>query len=35
MAKPNLPNFSVAGQIVFGMVALVVILAMLRFFGVF
>jgi len=35
MAKPDMPNFSIAGRIVFGVIAVVVIIAMLHFFGVF
>ena len=35
MAKPDMPNFSVGGRVVFGIVALVVIVAMLRMFHVF
>jgi hypothetical protein len=32
VAKPDMPNFSLAGRVVFGVIALVVILAVLRFF---
>jgi hypothetical protein len=35
MAKPDMPNFSVMGRVVFGIIALVVIVAMLRLFHVF
>jgi hypothetical protein len=35
MAKPDMPNFSITGRIVFGIIALVVIVAMLRMFHVF
>jgi hypothetical protein len=35
MAKPDMPNFTIGGRIVFGVIALVVIIAMLRLFGVF
>jgi hypothetical protein len=34
MAKPDIPNFSIGGRIVFGVIAVVVILAMLRLFGI-
>ena len=34
MAKPDIPNFSMAGRVVFGIIALVVIVAMLRMFHV-
>ena len=34
MAKPDTPNFSVAGRVIFGVIALVLIAAMLRVFGV-
>jgi hypothetical protein len=33
MAKPDIPNFSLGGRIVFGVIAIVVIAALLRFFG--
>jgi len=35
MAKPDMPNFSIGGRIIFGVIAVVVIAAMLRFFGFF
>ena len=35
MAKPDMPNFTMGGRIVFGVIALVVIIAMLRLLGVF
>lgn len=34
MAKPDTPNFSIAGRIVFGLIAIIVIIGMLRLFGV-
>jgi hypothetical protein len=33
MAKPDLPNFSIGGRIVFGVIVIVVIAALLRFLG--
>jgi hypothetical protein len=33
MAKPDLPNFSILGRIVFGIIAIAVIYLLLRFFG--
>jgi len=33
MPQPDQPNFSVLGRIVFGLVALVVIYILLKFFG--
>jgi hypothetical protein len=33
MAQPDTPNFSIAGRIVFGVIAVIVIAAMLRFLG--
>jgi len=33
MAKPDRPNFSIFGRIVFGVIAVVVIVAFLQFFG--
>jgi hypothetical protein len=35
MAKPDMPNFSIGGRIIVGVIALVVIIAMLRLFRVF
>jgi hypothetical protein len=35
MAKPDTPNFSPAGRVFFGIIALAVIVALLRTFGVF
>jgi hypothetical protein len=35
MAKPDMPNFSIGGRVVFGLIAIVVIVALLRFLGVF
>ena len=35
MAKPDLPNFSFGGRVVFGIIGLIVIVAMLRLFHVF
>jgi hypothetical protein len=35
MAKPDTPNFSIGGRIVFGAIALIVIISLLRLFGVF
>jgi hypothetical protein len=32
MAKPDMPNLSIGGRIVLGVIALVVIIAMLRLF---
>jgi hypothetical protein len=34
MAKPDTPNFSIAGRIAFGVVALVMIVCMLRYLGI-
>jgi hypothetical protein len=34
MPQPDRPNFSIAGRIVFGAIAIVVIVCMLRFFAV-
>jgi hypothetical protein len=34
MAKPDIPNCSIGGRVVFGVIALIVILAMLRLFGI-
>jgi len=34
MAKPDIPNFSIGGRVVFGTIALIVIVAMLRLFHV-
>jgi hypothetical protein len=34
MAKPDIPNFSIGGRIVFGLIAIVVIVSLLRFFGI-
>jgi hypothetical protein len=34
MAKPDTPNFSVPGRIVFGVVALLMVILMLRWTGV-
>jgi hypothetical protein len=34
MAKPDTPNFSITGRIIFGIVALVMIVCLLRFFGI-
>jgi hypothetical protein len=34
MAKPDTPNFSMPVRIVFGVVALVMIVCMLRYFGI-
>lgn len=33
MAKPDRPNFSLPARIIFGVVAIVVIVALLAFFG--
>ena len=33
MAKPGMPNFSISGRIVFGVIVIVVIAALLRFLG--
>jgi hypothetical protein len=33
MAKPDMPNFSIGGRIVFGVIAIVVIASLLRYFG--
>ncbi len=33
MAKPDRPNFSLPARIVFGVIALVMIVALLAFFG--
>ena len=33
MAKPDRPNFSILGRIVFGIVALAVIVMLLAYFG--
>jgi len=33
MAKPDTPNFSIGGRIIFGLIAVIVIAALLRFFG--
>jgi hypothetical protein len=35
MAQPDTPNFSTGGRIVFGLIAIVVIVSLLRFLGVF
>jgi len=35
MAKPDTPNFSIFGRIVFGVIALAVIVMLLRFLGYF
>jgi Na+-translocating ferredoxin:NAD+ oxidoreductase RnfD subunit len=35
MAKPDTPNFSIFGRIVFGVIALALIVMMLRYFGYF
>ena len=35
MAKPDIPNFSIGGRVIFGLVAIVLIAAMLRLVGVF
>jgi len=35
MAKPDTPNFSIAGRIAFGIIAIAVIAALLRFLGYF
>jgi hypothetical protein len=35
MAKPDMPNFSLFGRIVFGALAVVVIIAMLLYFHFF
>jgi hypothetical protein len=35
MAQQDMPNFSIAGRVVFGAIAIIVIAAMLRFFGVY
>jgi hypothetical protein len=34
MAKPDTPNFSIGGRIVFGLIAILVIVSLLRFFGI-
>jgi hypothetical protein len=34
MAKPDTPNFSVGGRIVFGVIAIVVIISLLGFLGI-
>jgi len=34
MAKPDLPNFSLPARILFGAIAIIVIVALLRFFGI-
>jgi hypothetical protein len=34
MAQPDAPNFSTGGRIVFGLIAIVVIISLLRFFGI-
>jgi len=34
MAKPDIPNFSIGARIVLGLIALVTIVCMLRFFAV-
>jgi hypothetical protein len=34
VAKPDTPNFSITGRIIFGVVALVMIVCMLRYFGI-
>jgi hypothetical protein len=34
MAKPDTPNFSIGARIAFGVVALVMIVCMLRYFGI-
>jgi hypothetical protein len=34
MAKPDMPNFSIGARIAFGVVALVMIVCMLRYFGI-
>ena len=34
MAKPDMPNFSLTGRIVFGVIALIVIVAMLAMFNI-
>ena len=33
MAQPDTPNFSLAGRIVFGTIAIAVVIMMLRFLG--
>lgn len=33
MAKPDMPNFSIPGRIVFGVIAILVIVALLYFFN--
>jgi hypothetical protein len=33
MAQPDMPNFSLGGRIVFGLIAVIVIAALLRFLG--
>jgi hypothetical protein len=33
MAKPDIPNFSIRGRVVFGVIVVVVIAALLRFLG--
>jgi len=35
MAKPDMPNFSIGGRIIFGLIAVIVIAALLRFLGFF
>jgi hypothetical protein len=35
MAKPNMPNISTGSRVVFGLIAVAVIISLLRFFGVF
>jgi hypothetical protein len=34
MAKPDLPNFSIPGRIVFGIIALLMVLWLLRLSGI-
>jgi hypothetical protein len=35
MAKAGMPNFSIGSRVVFGLIALAVIISLLRFFGIF
>jgi hypothetical protein len=35
MAKPDMPNFTVGGRIIFGLIAVIVIVSLLYFFGFF
>jgi hypothetical protein len=34
MAQPDRPNFSIAGRIFFGVIAVILIVAMLHFFSI-